>query len=343
MDLVAPIIPDAQKNRAPDLLLEGLGRGLSAMAQFASIRRQSEADVARLVLQERNADREHDLNARRMAMDYELKDRQFDIAEEMLPYQQRASDAQTELNTQHAKAFEEGVGSAAQIKAEATRQKTLLLKEVADNARSMKLDDPHFQTKEPMAFARNVLEFGRMYHLSPLPEVKQAIKSYQAVADSQKLFIKHGIEDESGKIKGTGQGRQVPAWRIISNVNNPETREQTLRDLEASGYTELVEGFQEQTIGSGAVSTDWKGKQGDKVRVPTKTRVLKGPIKKMVEESLTLDTPESVMPSEAPTAVPEPTPPDYGPDAETPEYPVGTRGKRRGKWFVLTEEGWKPE
>lgn len=331
MDLVAPIIPDAQKNRAPDLLLEGLGRGLSAMAQFASIRRQSEADIARLALQERTAAREHDLTARRMSQEYELRDRTLDVAEEMLPFQQNAMEAQTQLNTEHAKAFAEGTGSAAQIKAEATRQKTLLLKEVADNARSMKLDDPHFQTKEPMAFARNVLEFGRMYHLSPLPEVKQAIKSYQAVADSQKLFIKHGVEDESGTIKGTGQGRQVPAWRIISNVNNPETREQTLRDLEASGYTELVTGIQSFMD------------NGKKVDVPTKTRVLKGPIKKMVEESLTLDTPGSVLPSEAPAAVPEPTPPDYGPDPETPKYPVGTRGKRGGKWFVLTEEGWKPE
>lgn len=332
MDLVAPIVPDAQKNRAPDILLEGLRGGLSFMAQMNQQRRQSESDAARIALQERLATQEHDLSARRMSQEYELRDRTLTMQEEMLPFQQKASEAETYLRTEQGKAFEEGVGSAAQMKAEATRQKTLLLKEVAERARELKLDDAHFQTKNPMEFARNVLEFGKMYHLSPLPEVKAAIKRYKAIADEQKLFIKHGVEDEAGGIKGTGNGRQVPAWRIIANVNNPETREQTLRDLEASGYTELVTGIQSFMD------------NGKTVDVPTKTRVLKGPIKKMVEESLTLETPESTTTEIPAAAAPAPTPqPDYGPDPETPQYPIGTRGKRGGQWYVLTDEGWKPE
>lgn len=329
MDLVAPIVPDAQKNRSADILLEGLRGGLGFMAQMSQQRRQSEEAVARMALQERLATQEHELSARRMAQEYELRDRALTTQEEMLPYQQRASEAATNLNTEHAKAYAEGTATAAQMKAESTWQKNLLLKEVSDQARTMKLDDPHFQTKSPMEFAKNVLEFGRMYHLSPLPEVKQAIKSYQAIADSQKLFIKHGVEDETGAIKGTGNGRQVPAWRIIANVNNSETREQTLRDLEASGYTELAQGFQ--------TFTD----KGKTVEVPTKTRTLKAPIKKMLEESQSLETP--VESTEVPAAAPVPTSPDYGPEPENPKYPVGTRGKRGGKWYVLTDEGWKPE
>lgn len=332
MDLVAPIVPDAQKNRAPDIFLEGMRGGLAAMANFAQIRRQSEADIARLALQEKLAGQEHDLSAQRMSQEYELRDRALTNQEAMLPYQQRASDAQTLLQTEHAKAYAEGTATAAQMKAEATRQKNSLLKEVADNARELKLDDPHFQTKSPMEFAQNVMAFGRMYHLSPLPEVKRAIKSYQEIADSQKLFIRHGEEDETGAIKGKGNGRQVPAWRIISNVNNPDTREQTLRDLEASGYTELVQGFQQFTD------------KGKKVDVPTRTRTLRQPVKRMLEESQTLETPESVASPETPAAEPAPAPmPDYGPDPETPKYPVGTRGKRGGQWFVLTDEGWKQE
>lgn len=328
-ELVAPIIPDAQKNRSPDILFEGLRTGLAAFAQFAELRRRSESEVARLALQEKLAGEEHALSQQRMAQDYELRDRTLSVAEEMLPFQKQASEAQTQLSTEHAKAYAEGTATAAQMKAEAVRQKNLLLKEVSDNARELKLDDPHFQTKEPMAFAKNVMDFERMYHLSPLPEVRQAIKAYRTVADSQKLFIKHGVDDGTGAIKGTGNGRQVPAWRIVANANNPATREQTLRDLEASGYTELVESLQQFT-----------NKDGGKVDVPTKTRVLRQPVKSMVEESQTLESPLS---DAAPVAAPAPTPPDYGPDAETPQYPIGTRGKRGGQWFVLTDEGWKPE
>jgi hypothetical protein len=329
LDLIEPLIPDAQKNRGPDLFLQGLGQGLQAFTRMAAMRRESESEIAKMALQERLAGQEHDLKAQQLAQSYELDNRRIQVAEDMVPYQQRASEAQTDLNAEHAKAFAEGTATAAQMKQEQTKQKMALLKEVADNARSMKLDDPHFQTKNPMEFAKNVLEFGRMYHLSPLPEVKSAIKGYQAIADEQKLFIKHGVEDDTGSIKGMGQGRQVPAWRIISNVNNPQTREQTLRDLEASGYTELVQGF-----------TSMTDKEGKRVDVPTKTRSLKGPIKKMLDESLTLDGTADAAPEAA--AAPAPMP-DYGPEPNKPQYPVGARGRRGDKWYVMTENGWQAE
>lgn len=335
MDLVAPIIPDAQKNLAASLFLEGAGRGLAAAAQFAQIRRQSESDIARLALAERNAEREHNLNAQRMSQEYELRDRQMTQTEEMLPYLKEASAAQADLSTQHARAWADGTATAAQMKAETVRQKNLLLKEVADSARTMKLDDPHFQTKNPMEFAKNVLEFGRMYHLSPLPEVRRAIKEYQAVADSQKLFIKHGEEDEeTGSIKGKGNGRQVPAWRIIANINNPDTRDQTLRDLEASGYTELAKGFQQMT-----------DKGGKKVQVPTTTRTLRQPVRRMLEESQALTMPDATTPDvpESDVSAVERPMPDYGPEPTAPKYPVGARGRRGDKWFVMTEDGWQQE
>lgn len=322
--LVRPEVPDAQKNRGPDLLLEGLRTGLAAFAQFAQIRRQTESEVARLAFAERQAQTAHDLDKRKL-----------DMAAEMIPYQQKLIESQADMATEHAKAYAEGTATSAQLKIESTKQKNLLLKEVADQARTLKLDDAHFQTKEPMAFAKNVIEFGRMYHLSPLPEVRKAIKDYQSVADSQKLFIKHGIEDESGNVKATGSGRNVPAWRIVMNAVDPTTRDQTLRDLRASGYTEIVQGFQ-----------DFSNKDGTKVSVPTKSETLRQPVKQYVEEaqgmeSLATSDPAAVV-APAPTTEPAPMP-DYGPDADTPQYPVGTRGKRGGQWFVLTEEGWKPE
>lgn len=328
-ELVAPIVPDSQRNQGPQLFLEALRGGLSFMSQMAQQRRQSEADVARMAFAERQQADAHALDQRKL-----------DLAANMQPLQQKLLEEQANLVSEQAAAYADGTATSAQIKREATQRKHDLLKEVAGNARAMKLDDPLFQTKNPMEFAKNVLEFGRMYHLSPLPEVKAQIKAYREIADSQKLFIKHGIEGDDGGIKGTGNGRQVPAWRIIANINNPETRDQTLMDLEASGYTELAQGFTQIT----------DPKTGKKVDVPTTTRQLKAPIKKMIEEARTLDTDVpadatgTVTDPAAPVAPAAPTPqPDYGPDTDTPQYPIGTRGKRGGQWFVLTEQGWKPE
>lgn len=326
-ELVAPLIPDAQRNQGPALFLEALRGGLSFMSQMAQQRRQSESDVARLAFAERQAQDAHELDKRKL-----------DLAANMQPLQQKLLEEQANLVSEQAAAYADGTATSAQIKREATQRKHDLLKEVSANARAMKLDDPLFQTKNPMEFAKNVLEFGRMYHLSPLPEVKAQIKAYREIADSQKLFLKHGVED-GDTIKGTGNGRQVPAWRIIANINNPETRDQTLMDLEASGYTELAQGFQQFT-----------DKDGKRVDVPTTTRQLKAPIKKMVEEARTLEDPLAPTdpaatvtdPVAAAPAAPKPMP-DYGPDTDTPQYPVGTRGKRGGQWFVLTEQGWKPE
>lgn len=328
-DLVKPEVPNAQSNRAPDLLLEGLRTGLAAFAQFAQIRRQQESDVARLALQERMSQESHALERQKL-----------DQAAELIPSQIAANEAHASMMTEQGKAYFEGTATAAQLKQEADKQKKLLFNEVEDNIKTLKLDDVHFQTKEPMGFAKNVIEFRNMYHLSPLPEVRKAIKDYQDIADSQKLYIRHGQEDETGAIKPTGNGRQVPAWRIVLNAQNPDTRDQTLRDLEASGYTQMVSGFQ-----------DFTDKSGKKVSVPTTTKTLREPVKAYMQEAQANDPPLPAA-TDAPVdasvdsaGAPAPTPkamPDYGPEPTAKQYPVGTKGKIGGQWFTLTTEGWKP-
>lgn len=261
MDLVAPIVPDAQKNKSPEILLEGLRTGLAAFAQFANIRRQSESDLAKLALQERLAQEEHDLDTRKL-----------DMAAEMIPYEKAAKEAETDLKTEHAKAWASGTATAAQQKIEFNRQREALINDVNKSAGDLKLNDVKFATENPVQFAANVLHFEDMYQFSPAPEVKNAIRQYRTIADQQKISLKKGVTSEDGIIKGEGEGVQVPIWQVVKRMQDPSMQEQTMMDLEASGHTRITEGF-----------TTMTGRDGKPVQVPTKTTEPSPLIKKYLQ------------------------------------------------------------
>lgn len=225
MELTAPIIPDAQHNKSSEILLEGLRGGFAAAAQIAQQRRQSESDLAHLALQERLQNEAHDLERTKLSM-----------ASEMIPYQKSEATAKASLQTEQARAYSEGRATSAQQTIKFNRQKETLFSEVNKTAQDLQLDDPVFQTKEPMQFAANVMAFKDMYGLAPMPEVKGAIKHYQDIADQQKIVIRpNAIKDELGQWK-TGEPRSVPIWVIAKNLQDPNAHEQTMMDLEASGH-----------------------------------------------------------------------------------------------------------
>lgn len=225
VDLVAPLIPDAQKNRSPDLLIEGFTKGLAAFSQLAQVRRQAESDVAHLALQERMAQEQHGLEQQKL-----------DLAADMLPYQKELISSQADLAREHARAYTDGTATAAQNQIRFNRQKEALFNEVNKTTQELQLDDPQFQTKEPMQFAANVMKFRDMYGLAPMSEIKGAIKKYQDIADSQKIVIRpNAIKDENGQWK-TGEPRSVPIWKIAQNLQDPDAHEQTMNDLRASGH-----------------------------------------------------------------------------------------------------------
>lgn len=221
MDLVAPLIPNAQENQGPRLFLHALGQGLQAVARFAEMKRQSESEMLQIAARERMAQDEHQLGLQKLELETEMRGREMDINEALMPARKAyfESVATTRRNT---------TGAALEF----NRQRQTLINDVNSQAAQLKLDDPEFATKEPVQFAANVMQFEDMYRLSPLPEVKHAIKQYRTIADQQKLTIK--TTDAEGN--PVGSPKAVPIWQIVKNLQDPDAKEQTVAMLKANGY-----------------------------------------------------------------------------------------------------------
>jgi hypothetical protein len=223
--LVRPEVPDAQHNKAPEILLEGMRTGLQAAAQFAQARRQSESEILRIAAQERMAQDEHAVQREKIYKDTEVQD---------------------QLMKMHGQYYD-SIGKAALMKADAytkglsntvafNQQRQDLVNDVNDRATTLQLDDPKFATEDPVRYAANVMEFRGEYDNSPLPEVKNAITQYQRIADQQKITLKQAMRDEAGNVIATGQGRQVPIWKVVERLQNPDTHDDAVAELKASGH-----------------------------------------------------------------------------------------------------------
>lgn len=221
MDLIAPIIPNAQENEGPKLFLQALGQGLQAVARFAEMKRQSESEMLQIAARERMAQDEHQLGMRKLELETEMRGREMDINEALLPSRKAyfESVATTRKNA---------TGAALEF----NRQRQDLINDVNSQAVKLKLDDPGFATKEPVQFAANVMQFQDMFGMSPLPEVKHAIKQYRTITDQQKLTIK--TTDAEGN--PVGDPKAVPIWQIVKNLQDPDAKAQTVAMLKANGY-----------------------------------------------------------------------------------------------------------
>jgi len=234
LDLIAPEVPDAQKNLGPHLLLQGLGQGLSAFAKFAEMRRQSEDEVLKLAAQERIAQDQHDFEREKLYKDSEVQDA---MTKAHADYYKSMGDAAII----RANAFAGGAKNAVAF----NQQKQDLINDVNDQATKLKLNDPAFATKEPVQFAANVAQFEDMFQLSPLPEVKNAITQFRTIADQQKIELRTGLVGEDGKLRPSGFPKMVPIWQIVRNLQDPTLQDQTMNDLQASGQTTIIRGFQD--------------------------------------------------------------------------------------------------
>lgn len=234
LDLIAPVTPSGQESEGPKLFLSALGTGLAAAAHFAQMKRQSESEVLKLATEERIAQDQHAFEREKLYKDSEVQD------------------AMTRAHTNYYKSM----GDAAIIKANAfatnasdtvafNQQKQDLINDVNGQANKLKLNDPAFATKEPVQFAANVMQFEDMFRLSPLPEVKNAIKQYRTIADQQKIELKTGVLGADGKVKSSGFPKMVPVWQIVKQLQDPLTQDQIMNDLQASGHAKIVQGFQD--------------------------------------------------------------------------------------------------
>lgn len=292
MDLIAPIVPNAQENKGPELFLQALGQGLQAFSRFAEMRRQSESDVLRLATQERMAQQEHELGKQKLDLETEMRGREMAINEALLPSRQAyfESVATTRKN-------------AAGAVLESNRQREHLVNDVNNQARKLKLDDPVFATKEPVQFAANVNQFEDMFRLSPLPEIKNAIKQYRTIADQQKINLRTGVlDDETGEIKASGSGQMVPIWQIVKRLQDPTTQEETMNALTASGHLKTISGF-EQIAGQSVPSTKTELTEGVKSYLEKGRGVKFERVPSRVPSAM---LPKSAAVGTSPTELPEP-------------------------------------
>jgi hypothetical protein len=311
-DLVAPLIPNAQENKGAELFLQGTHTGLAAAAQFAQMRRESENEMLKLAQQERMSQEQHEIE--KMKIEAELP---------MYEAHAKYFDAMTALSLSKAKAYASGTATAAQRAIQFNQQREELVNDVNQQASQLKLDDPNFATKQPVQFAANVMQFEDMFSLSPLPEVKNAIRRYRTLADTQKIPLKIGatFDEEKGTWVGGGEPKMVPVWQVVRNMQDPARQDETMNALQASGHMKIIQDVQDMTAalkGGGTVTK--------KVNV---TRAEPNPeIKGALDEGKGVQfqhvpsrVPSAMLPKSAatgttPTELPEP---DLPPDTTTDE------------------------
>lgn len=246
--LIKPEVPNAQENKAPFIMLEAMRTGLQAAAQFAQMRRQSESEIMRLAEHERLAEEQLSFEREKIGMD-------FDIRQSTLDSTRTLNEAHAEYYKAGAEAYATGTKTAAQRAIAFNQQRQALVTEVNDQAAELQLNDPAFATKEPVKFAANVMQFEDTWRLSPLPEVRNAIKQYRALADEQKIPIKVGAKfDAEAKTWSGGETERRPIWQVVRNLQDPLTQEQMMADLEASGHTRVIKEF--ETIGGKQVPVE---------------------------------------------------------------------------------------
>lgn len=224
MDLVAPIVPDAQKNLAPQILLEGLRGGLSFMAQMNQQRRQSESDAARIALQERLAAREHDLSAQRMSQEYELQDRRLSIDEDLLEPRMELMSAQADYHRTTKGAT-----------ARQTAAKISTLNDFNKQVAKYGLDDPN--PRDPVAFYANVRRLKDEFSWANIPEVKHSLKQIDLRTKEHTipLQVNQEVKDSNDKTIIKSVEKFVPIGEIIDGLKDPKKYDSVMRTLERSG------------------------------------------------------------------------------------------------------------
>lgn len=225
MDLVAPIVPNAQENKAAELFLRAMDSGFAQAARFAEMRQRSvlerEQLAANMAIKEKQFEFAREENAQKLELEWE----QLDI-------ERGLKEAHADLYRSKA----EQEGNAVKRSLEYGQKRRALWEELQKDADALNLNDPGFKTREPVQYAANLVQFNDMYGASPLPEVKGLIKQYRTEADSMRIPLKVGATYNStaGRWEG-GEKVDVPMWQIVRNFQDENRRDDLLSTFEASG------------------------------------------------------------------------------------------------------------
>lgn len=234
--LVEPLIPDAQKNRSPDLLLEGARTGLAAAVQLSQQRRQSEQALAHMALQEKLAAQEHDLSAEKMAEDYSLRSRHLDNEEALIPARKAALEATADWNRL--------------TKGATIRQRTAQISTLNDfNQQVAKygLDDPN---PDPVQFYASARRLNDEFAWANIPAIKQTLKdiNLRTKQHTVPLQINAPFKDDDGNTVIKPVTKQVPVGEIIEGLADENKKDSVLKILEASGLVESLDKKTKKTI-----------------------------------------------------------------------------------------------
>lgn len=225
LDLIQPLIPNAQENKGPELFMHSLGQGLAAVARFNQMARDTEMDTLKLAEHERLSQEQHEIEREKMANDFEIRSSALEST-------QMVQNAQADYFKAKAKAYGDGTATGLQRAAARQEQERALAAEVSEHATELRLDDPSFATKEPVQFAANVLQFKDAWGKSPLPWVQKAITKFQTDADLQKIPLR----ELNGNGELSDKTRNVPIWQVVKNLQNPDTKESMMEMLKANGH-----------------------------------------------------------------------------------------------------------
>lgn len=222
-ELVAPIVPDAQRNKSSEILLEGMRSGLAFMSQMSQQRRQQESDLAHMALQERLAGEQH-----------ALEQQKLNQAAELIPSTIKAQEARSSYEAARAKAYVEGTATEAQRKIKFNQQMEGLFEDFNSQVEKRNGNNPQFAAKQPVDFAISFInQMDEFQMASWEPRIRNGLKQMQSIADQQ--TVPYGSDR-----------KPTPIWRIITHLQSADeaTRVQAREDLKAAGHvrTEKVKG-----------------------------------------------------------------------------------------------------
>ncbi len=232
MDLIKPEVPNAQDNKAPFIMLEGMRIGLQAAAQFAQMRRNSESEMMRLAEHERLANDAHELEKQKLAENFELRDRELTMAEELLPYRERYLDSLGETKK-----------TAMMQMLQFNQQRGDLVNEANADAEKLGLNNPQFPVKNPVEFAANSMKFESQWGFgeSTIPEINAAVQRFRTVRDQHKIELPSYTKKDANGVLIPGPTKSIPIYRVVEGLQNPDTHDQFRDILVASGHIKTDE------------------------------------------------------------------------------------------------------
>lgn len=225
MPLVAPIVPENTGDTVAKIVagtdLAGTFlKGFAAMSQANAQRKQLELDAQRLSQTFALQQDAHAIQREELAQQGEFRREQLESTKEL-------NSAHAEYWRATGRAKVSGVRQGLLGQAEYNSQLHALHEDATGRARQLQLNDPKFQTENPIEFAANLQKFDDEYGQAPATTgIPSRLQQWKTIADQQKTRLK----------RGGGEGMLVPNWQIVRDLQNPETREQTINDLKASGH-----------------------------------------------------------------------------------------------------------